>query len=141
MLRQAKWPAVNCHQLYSESVIDRPIKVAAGHAAVPEEPGLGVGLNEDVVERLRVEKPAARPEPDRLIETSWPDGRKMYFASNGEVNFMLREGIKGSIPYFTRGVKSRPLENDGAGNGVGCMNGHRRGPFLLGPKVILPREN
>jgi L-alanine-DL-glutamate epimerase-like enolase superfamily enzyme len=133
VLRQAKWPAVNCHQLYSESVIDRPIKVTAGHASVPEEPGLGVGLNEDVVERLRVEKPAARPEPDRLIETSWPDGRKMYFASNGEVNFMLREGIKGSIPYFTRGVKSRPLENDGSREWRRLYERARAGAFPTRP--------
>ena len=132
VLREARWPAVNCHQLYTETLLDRPIKVSEGHAKVPDAPGLGYSLDRDAVERLRVVRPKARPEPERLVETSWPDGRKMYFASNGKVNFMLTEGIRGSIPYYVPGVKSRALPNDGSAEWRDLFDRAQSGPVMTG---------
>ena len=92
VLTHATWPAVNCHQLYEPSLLAEPIKIEDGFAKVPDGLGLGFELNRDMIERYRVDKPPARPDPPRLIETSWPDGRRMYLANNGEVNFMLTQG-------------------------------------------------
>ncbi|HEY8505807.1 MAG TPA: mandelate racemase/muconate lactonizing enzyme family protein [Gemmataceae bacterium] len=114
VLRQATWPAVNCHQLYAERLLTEPIAVKDGTAAVPDKPGLGFELNPDVLERFRVEKPPERPEPPRLIETRWPDGRKMFIANNGRVNFMLTLAQKGRMPYFERGVTTRLVPDDGS---------------------------
>ena len=58
--------------------------------------------------------PAARPNPPRLLETRWPDGRKLYVA-NGGVNFMLRLFMKENpYPYFEHGVNCGLLQNDGS---------------------------
>ena len=53
---------------------------------IPEKPGLSYEIDWDAVQRYRVDKPARRPDPPRLIETSWPDGRRMYIANSGRVN-------------------------------------------------------
>jgi hypothetical protein len=59
-----------------------------------------------------VEKPAERPNPPRLLETTWPDGRVMYVAA-GQVNFLQRHAIEGKVPYFEKGVTTRLVPDDG----------------------------
>lgn len=113
VLTHATWPAVNCHQLYQHQLLAEPMKVEAGYTAIPKGPGLGVEIDWSAVEKFKVPKPKRRPDPARLIETSWPDGRKMYLASNGQVNFMLTLGQVGKIPYFERGVFTKLVPDDG----------------------------
>ena len=59
-----------------------------------------------------MQKPAERPEPERLIETTWADGRRMYTASNGQVNFMLTAANQNRYPYFAAGADTRLVPND-----------------------------
>ena len=113
VLHQAVWPAVNCHQLYERSLLTEPIVVSGGHAQVPDRPGLGFELNRDVMAALKVQKPVARPEPDRLIETVWSDGRKMYTANNGTVNFMLEAANQERYPFFEAGAQTRLVPDNG----------------------------
>ncbi len=114
VLSHARWPAVTCHQLYTHSLLTAPIVVADGHAQIPDGPGLGYELDRTALEQFRVEKPAARPDPPRLIETTWPSGRKMYIANTGQVNFMLNFARAGKMPYFEPGVTTHLLPNDGS---------------------------
>ena len=114
VLQQAVWPAVNCHQLYEQNLLTEPIVVKNGRAIVPDRPGLGFELNEDTVAKLAVDRPPARPEPERLIETTWPNGRRMYTANNGEVNFMLAAANAERYPFFAAGADTRLLPNDGS---------------------------
>lgn len=130
-LSHATWPAVNCHQLYDVNLLAEPIKVEDGFAEVRDDPGLGFELNRDMIERYRVDKPQSRPEPPRLIETSWPDGRRMYIANNGHVNFMLTAGQEGKVPYFERGVDTRLVPNDGSSNWKQLYAAARKGPHFI----------
>jgi len=130
-LSHARWPAVNCHQLYQHSMLTQPIRVRKGLAKVPDGPGLGFELDRDAIERFRVTKPKRRPDPARLIETSWPDGRRMYIASNGKVNFMLNQSREGNTPYFERGVTTRILPNDGSVRWENLRQQARKGPLLV----------
>ena len=112
-LSYARWPAVNCHQLYTKNMLTQPILLKDGYADVPDRPGLGFELDRDAVQAFKVAKPKERPEPERLIETTWPDGKKMYIANTGKTNFMLQRAINAEMPYFTKGVKTRLFPNDG----------------------------
>lgn len=114
VLSHARWPAVNCHQLYRHPMLTRPIRVKGGFAQVPDKPGLGYDLDRDAVKRYRVIKPKQRPDPARLIETRWPDGRRMYIANSGKVNFMLNQSREGDTPYFEHGVTTRLIPDDGS---------------------------
>jgi hypothetical protein len=114
VLSHATWPAVNCHQLYEHELLAEPIVVQEGTAEVPDRPGLGYDLDEDAIAKYATPKPASRPEPARLIETRWPDGRRMLLANNGQVNFMLSVGQQGKMPYFELGVTTRLWPDDGS---------------------------
>ncbi len=131
VLSHATWPAVNCHQLYQHTMLTEPIVVKQGFAAVPEGPGLGYELDLDTVERLKVEKPKQRPDPPRLIETTWLDGRKMYFGNTGKVNFVLNPARYGKVPYYEPGVTTRLLPNDGSERWKKLYERARQRPLLV----------
>jgi L-alanine-DL-glutamate epimerase-like enolase superfamily enzyme len=106
------WPAVNCHQLYEHQLLKEPIKLKDGFTRIPNKPGLGYEIDWKAVDRYRVDKPPRRPDPPRLIETSWPDGRKLYIGNTGRVNFMLDLARFGKMPFFERGVDTRLADLD-----------------------------
>lgn len=112
-LEMARWPAVNCHQLFEDDLLADKIRLSDGHAPVPDAPGIGYELNTDLIRKRTVPKPASRPEPERLIETTWADGRRMYTASNGTVNFMLNAANQSRYPYYKPGADTRLVPDDG----------------------------
>jgi L-alanine-DL-glutamate epimerase-like enolase superfamily enzyme len=130
VLSHATWPAVNCHQLYEHQLITEPVTVTDGYSSIPDGPGLGCEVDWDTVEKLKVPKPKRRPEPPRVIETTWPDGRRMYLANNGKINFMLSLARRGGMPYFERGVFTKLLPNDGSARWKDLYNRGRKGPVF-----------
>jgi L-alanine-DL-glutamate epimerase-like enolase superfamily enzyme len=130
VLSHATWPSVNCHQLYEHQLLTEPVVVEEGTTEVRDRPGNGFTLDRDAIERFRVEKPKSRPNPPRLIETTWPDGRKMYFAST-EVNFVLNAARQGKVPYFERGVTTELVPDDGTPRWRELHEKALKGPFLV----------
>ena len=114
VLQQARWPAVNCHQLFAQRTTTEPIVVHKGMAKVPDKPGLGFELNREIVKKFTVDQPKKMPDPERMIETVWPDGRVMYWANNGTAPFMHAPAMQGKMPFYERGVITRMLPNDGS---------------------------
>jgi L-alanine-DL-glutamate epimerase-like enolase superfamily enzyme len=131
VLSHARWPAVNCHQLFAHSLLTGPIRLEDGVTTIPDRPGLGYELDRAALERFRVEKPKSRPDPRRLIETAWPSGRKMYVANNGTVNFMLNAARAGDIPYFERGVTTRLVADDGTPRWRELYQEAAKGPYFV----------
>ena len=128
VLSHSTWPAVNCHQLFEHQLLAEPMKLKDGFTQIPKGPGLGVEIDWAAVEKYKVPKPKRRPDPARLIETSWPDGRKLYLASNGKVNFMLTLGQQGKIPYFERGVFTKLVPDDGTARWKSLHAQAKKGP-------------
>ena len=131
VLSHAIWPAVNCHQLYTHNMLTEPIIVNNGFVKIPNKAGLGYELDRGALEKFRISKPTQRPDPPRLIETSWPDGRRMYCANSGEVNFMISRASQGRMPFFERGVTTRMLPNDGSSSWQQLYKKSQNGPFLM----------
>jgi hypothetical protein len=131
VLSHARWPAVNCHQLYTHTLLTEPITVSEGFAAVPEKPGLGYELDRAAIEKFRVEKASERPDPPRLIKTSWPDGRTMYIGSNGKVNFMLDAANAGTIPFYRPGAHTELVPNDGSQRWQKLWERASKGPMMV----------
>ena len=114
VLKNAKWPAVNCHQLYEHDLLKRTLVVKQGKTEVKDLPGLGYELDREALKKYTIERPANRPDPARLIKSTWLDGTAIYTANNGKINFMLTAGQKGLYPYFKRGVRTEMVPNDGS---------------------------
>src|ERR1043166_2159363 len=62
VLESARWPAVNCHQLFERDCVKTPFVVMNGLAPVPQGPGLGIELDEEAIEEYRTE-PKPKPYP------------------------------------------------------------------------------
>ena len=132
--KNSTWPAVNCHQLYTHSLLKNPITLQEGFAAIPQKPGMGYEIDWDAVDRYRVDKPSKRPDPPRLVEVVWRDGKKMYFNHLGGVNFVLRPAMTpGNVPYYVRGVQTRLLPDDGSGEWRDLYERSRDKPLLVRP--------
>ena len=126
----ATWPAVNCHQLYSHDLLSKPIKVQEGFAKVPDGPGIGFELDRDMMERFRVEKPAERPNPRRMVEITWPTGKRMLLAAT-EVNFVLNAANRGEIPYYETGADTRLYPDNGSSEWAELYEKALNGPVTL----------
>ena len=131
VLSHATWPAVTCFQLYAAQPTKQSVEVRNGFNTIPDAPGLGVDLDWKAINQYKVPKPPARPEPKRLLETRWPDGRKLYIGSNGNVNYMLRKFMKSSnLPYFEPGVTCHLLLDDGTKDWTDLYQRARQQPVM-----------
>jgi L-alanine-DL-glutamate epimerase-like enolase superfamily enzyme len=107
----ARWPAVNCHNLYEHALLKEPIRVQGGHARVPDGPGLGVEPDWDAVERFRIQpKPKPYPAEALLMRLTWPSGAVDHYAHGLQY---WDEFIGGRRPVFSPGVRLEIVPDDG----------------------------
>ncbi len=113
VLSHARWPSVNCHQLYTEPMIKQPIKVQNGLSVIPEGPGLGVDLDENAVERYRIEplKKEPYPTPNLLIAIRWPAGATSYYTHTRQY---WDDFSNGRLPVFPKGVYLETIADNGS---------------------------
>ena len=71
-------------------------------------------LDREALKKYTIERPTKRPDPARLIKSTWLDRTVIYTANDGKINFMLTAGQKGLYPYFKRGVRTEIVPNDGS---------------------------
>ncbi len=99
VLTHATWPAITCINLYSDHLLTNPVQVKDGCHAVPDEPGLGVEVNEAAIEKYRV--PSEKIDDDgytihphpRLIKTAvYPDGSCIHMVGDGLSYFNAGNG-------------------------------------------------
>lgn len=128
VLQQARWPAVNCHQLFEHDLLSEPIVVRDGSAAVPDAPGLGYTIDPGQVAKHRCERMTTRLNPPRLVEVRPADGRKLYLADQENTNFMLTAANDEIIPFFSRGITTQLIPNDGSAGWRSLHEAARQAP-------------
>ena len=113
VMSHAELPSVTCHRLFGEELASPPIKVEHGNALVPEEPGLGVELGLDIVERCRVEPLNQRPYPmpGQLVGIRWPSGGTSYYSHRAQY---WDDFASGRLPSYVENVRLDPILNDGS---------------------------
>ena len=131
VLDHARWGAVNCHQLFQHSLLSEPIVVEEGFAKIPDKPGLGYEIDRDKVEQYRAQKPQSLPDPPRLVEISWPNGKKMLLGNDGSVPFLTLLALREAIPYYKRGAMTRLVANDGSERWRELYERARKKPFIV----------
>ena len=122
VLTHATWPAITCINLYSHHLLTQPIEIVGGYHRVPEEPGLGVTVDEDAVERWKVPEDTvqvlkekgeryAKPEPRIVNSVVYPDGTRIHIAPMGRGYGYY---IQGNGPAHADGVCLEILRDDGS---------------------------
>lgn len=112
VLENARWPAVNCHQLFERDCVKTELPVANGLAAVPDGLGLGIELDAEAVEQYHCDpKPKPYPHPDLLLAIRWPSGTTTYYTHCKQY---WEDWHRGRLPFFPRGVSLEHIPNDGS---------------------------
>lgn len=108
VLQQARWPSINCINIYSHTLLTE-FRVEGGYLRVPDEPGLGVAIDWDAVERFRVADDFTL-EPVRQIHSiRWPDGRVTWHPDGG----YRADFLSGKITGFLPGIELEIRLDDG----------------------------
>jgi len=110
-LTHARWPAVTCLNMYADDLITQHIEVVNGYARVPETPGLGIVVDEEALEQLRLPSSDPKPEARRLLTVIWPDGRRVHYAHAMQ---MYNDFWAGNQPVFEPGVTLNWRDDDGS---------------------------
>jgi len=113
VLSHARWPSINCNNLYEEGLVTPGVKVENGSAKIPEAPGMGVDLDEDAVERYRIEPLKERrvPPTDILLAIRFPSGATSYYISAQRYR---ADFLAGKLPVFATGVYMEQVDNNGS---------------------------
>jgi hypothetical protein len=110
VLTHARWPTIACHELYEHDLLKERIPVVGGQARVPEKPGLGVDIDEEAVQRYRVEK-VDFSLPKRLIKVLRPGGGNIHFADDRQKwNFYA----SGNQPVDEWDCRTEWIDDDGS---------------------------
>ena len=126
VLPLAQWPAVNCLNNYADDLIREPIRISGGFARVPEGPGLGVAVDEEALERYRMEPPHALPPPRLLLSVVWPGGRVVHYANLR--SHLWQDCLAGNQPVQERGVTTEVRPDDGTPEWSDLWARAERGP-------------
>ncbi len=110
VLPMAQWPAVNCLNIYSDDLLATPLEIQGGYARVPDGPGLGIQVDEQALERFKMQSPYQLPRERQLIRIQWVDGRKRYYAQIGQC---WTDALNGNMPIHERGASLLPIPDDG----------------------------
>lgn len=110
VLSHAQWPTITCHELYEHSLLKERMPVVDGHARVPEDPGLGIELDEDALERYRVTT-ADHSLPKHLVEVTRPGGTKIYFENTAQKWIYFHGGNR---PVDDWGSRTQLINDDGS---------------------------
>ena len=113
VLSHARWPSVNCHQLFTHHMIRPNISVKNGSSAVPEGPGLGVELDGDALEKFRLDSMPEKtyPTSNLLLAVRWGSGATIYYA---HANQYRDDFQAGRLPIFSKGVRIERVMDDGS---------------------------
>lgn len=106
----ARRPAVTVSHIYASDILTRPLVVRSGHVRVPDGPGLGVEVDEELIERLRVPSGYRTPRARMLLTFSAPGYGERQFISAEQLWSESTENA--SFPVQPRGARLEIVEDD-----------------------------
>jgi L-alanine-DL-glutamate epimerase-like enolase superfamily enzyme len=127
VLPAAQWPSVNCLNIYTDDLLLEPIIIQGGYARVPEDPGLGIEVDEAALARYRIEPPYELPKPRLLLSVHWPGEHTRHYAS---IRQCWTDAQSGSIPAQARGVTMQVRPDDGSREWSALYAQAERGPVV-----------
>jgi hypothetical protein len=111
VMSHARWPAVTVMNNYADDLLVEPLTIRDGYVKAPDAPGLGVEVDEEALERLRMEPPYVLPERKHVLTVVWPHGRAVHYAHMRQV---WNDFLAGNHPVQERGVRMDVSVDDGS---------------------------
>jgi L-alanine-DL-glutamate epimerase-like enolase superfamily enzyme len=124
VLPTASWPNVTAVNTYAEDLLVESLSVRDGYLDVPTAPGLGVTVDDDALDRLRITA-AVPPPPRRILTVSWPGGRLRHYA---DIHQLWHDCLIGVIPAYAEGADLAFREDDGSAEFTRLHERCRRAP-------------
>ncbi len=107
----AQWPAISCLNNYADDLLAQPLTISGGFVRVPDAPGLGVEVDEEALERYRMQSPYEHPQPQLILSVVWEGGRVMHYANMRPQCW--DDFLRGNQPPQERGVRMEVHADDG----------------------------
>ena len=95
------------HELWQNDVVSPP-RPRAGLMDVPNEPGLGIAVDEAAIADLHIKEAPAKP-PRRISTAIYPDGYRWHFATEQQRHESYHFG---DLPGFVPGIRLEVQEDD-----------------------------
>jgi hypothetical protein len=121
----ARWPAVTVMNNYADDLLVEPLTIRAGYVQAPTEPGLGVVVDEEALERYRMSPPYVHKERRHILTVGWPDRRQVHYASMTQI---WTDFLAGNHPVQERGVTFTVRLDDGSPEWTDLFDRAGRGP-------------
>jgi hypothetical protein len=113
VLSHARWPAVTAMNTFAHDLLSEPLVVAGGFVKVPDGPGLGVEVDQRLIEELRVPSGArAGLPPRRILSFVLDDGRSLHCVSMAQLWAFCEQD--GTLPVQERGAALHLRDDDGS---------------------------
>ena len=109
VMHTATLPGVTASHTYIDDLIVAPHPVQRGFMKVPEEPGLGVELDEDAISRYRDEPAVEWPRHFSVV--TLPGGIEHYYRDLGQTERLMKLGVD---EPFAPGIRLTEREDDGS---------------------------
>lgn len=124
VLPTASWPNVTCVNTYADNLLVESLPLRDGYLDVPSGPGLGVTVDDDALDRLRITGNPA-PPPVHVLTVSWPGGRRRHYA---DIHQLWHECLAGVIPAYAEGADLSVRVDDGSSDFADLRRRCRQGP-------------
>ena len=102
VLTHAMLPTITCMEMYQDDLIKKELDVQGGYINVPEEPGLGVEIDEDIINRFTVKPNYKKPEPTNRLCFIRADGSRKCYANALD---LYRDFTNGNQPLCEKGAR------------------------------------
>jgi L-alanine-DL-glutamate epimerase-like enolase superfamily enzyme len=106
----AQWPAVTCLNLYEHQLLTHPLTVQGGFSHVPELPGLGIDVPDEILQRYATTT-STRSRTRALYVVVRPSGDRTYYASETQY---WTDFLTGNQIGFEPGIRLDALPDDGS---------------------------
>jgi len=107
---QAKWPAITCMNIWESQLIEEEIELRGGFYRVPEEPGLGIEIDQTAVEKYTVDYAFVDP-PRHVYRYVRASGEVVYFGCDKSSLHQIYPNL--ALPVCEAGATLEVVPDDG----------------------------
>lgn len=123
----AQWPAITCMNNYTDDLLVDPLTIQGGFMRVPEAPGLGIQVDEEALEKYRMQPPYSLPKDRHILSVVWQGGRVVHYA---DMNSQMWPDFRaGNQPVQERGVQFEIWNDDGSSEWSDLFKRLENGPI------------